>query len=268
VSRRRAGAVAIAVGLALCAGNRARAGPYTEPGHAPNLVDTWASAAPSFTRGPIDIANPGGAQASFGQPEYVFGPATADVYDVFSLGDAGQITLYFAGGVPDRPGNDFAVFENGFYAPGGLFGELAFVEVSSDGANFARFPATSLRATPIAGGGVIDPTDYHNLAGKHPIDRGTGFDLAELAAHPLVIGGQLDLARVAWVRLVDVIGDGSTFDAAGRPVYDPYPTAYPSGGFDANAVAVPEPDRARMLAAGALWVGALSRRRHACARSR
>jgi hypothetical protein len=234
-------------------------------------VETWATGAnaiASFAPGPIDIANPGGGNASFGDPEFVRGPATGDVYDVCSLGDGGQITLYFATGIPDRPGDDFAVFENGFYAPGGLFGELAFVEVSSDGVNFARFPATSLRATPVAGGEVIDPTDYHNLAGKHPIDRGTGFDLAELAAHPLVTGGQLDLDDVAYVRLVDVIGNGSTFDAAGHPVYDPYPTAYASGGFDANAVGVPEPNRAQMLAIGALWVGALSRRRHACARSR
>ncbi len=267
-ARSAARAAALAFGLALCGAAAARAGPYSEPGHAPNLVDSWASAVPSFTRGPIDIANPSGGDASFGAPEYVLGEVTSDVYDVFSLGDGGQITLSFATAIPDQPGDDFAVFENGFYAPGGLFGELAFVEVSSNGIDFARFPATSLRATPVAGGGVIDPTDYHNLAGKHPIDRGTGFDLAELAQHPLIGEGKLDLTRVAWVRLVDVIGNGSTSDAAGRPVYDPYPTAYASGGFDANAVGVPEPARAPTLAVGVLWVGALSRRRHACARSR
>jgi hypothetical protein len=222
---------------------------------------------PTVTRGPIDIANPDGPKATFGKPEYVLGPATSDVLDVLSLGDGGQVTLFFAAGIPDRPGDDFAVFENGFFAPGGVFGELAFVEVSSDGVVFARFPATSLRATPVAGGGVIDPTDYHNLAGKHPLPRGTGFDLAALASHPLVIGGQVDLGDVTHVRLVDVVGDGSTVDAAGRPVRDPYPSAFESGGFDANAVGVPEPDRARLLAAGALGIAALSRRR-SCARPR
>jgi uncharacterized protein (TIGR03382 family) len=269
VSAKRAGVAVVALGLAL-GGLGARAGPYTEPGYAPGVVETWAAGAQSIvstTRGPIDIANPGGPTASFGAPEYVLGPATADVYDVVSLGDGGQITLYFAAGIPNRPGDDFAVFENGFYAPGGLFGELAFVEVSSNGTDFARFPATCLNPSRVPDGGVIDPTDYHNLAGKHPIDRGTGFDLGELAGHPLVAAGKLDLTRVAWVRLVDVIGNGSTTDAAGRPVYDPYPTAYASGGFDANAVGVPEPGPAAALAAGALGVAALARRRHVCARS-
>lgn len=260
-------AVALVAGLALSGADVARAGPYTEAGYAPGVVEAWATSA-SVTRGPIDIANPSGPAASFGAPEYVLGPATTDVFDVCSLGDGGQITLFFAAGIPDEPGDDFAVFENGFFAPGGLFGELAFVEVSSDGAHFARFPAASLRATPVAGGGVIDPTDYHNLAGKHPIDRGTGFDLAELATHPLVIAGQLDLDAVAYVRLVDVIGNGSTTDAAGRPIYDPYPTAFESGGFDANAVGVPEPGGTLLLAAGGLCVRALARLRRPCARPR
>ena len=162
------------------------------------------------------------------------------------------------------------MFENGFYAPGGLFAELAFVEVSSDGVDFARFPATSLRATPVAGGDVIDPTDYHNLAGKHPIDRGTGFDLAELAAHPLVIGQGRSTSTTS-----PTCGS-STWSATARrstrraaPVYDPYPTPFASGGFDADAVGVPEPgSRAGMLAAGALASVRSSRRRRPCARAR
>jgi len=257
VSPRRATTAAIAVGLALSGAGRAHAGPYTEPGYAPTVVSSWPAAVASTTRGPIDIANPGGGNASFGDPEYVRGPATGDVYDVCSLGDGGQITLYFAAGIPNQPGDDFAVFENGFYAPGGLYGELAFVEVSSNGVDFVRFPATCLRSTAVAGGGTIDPTDYHNLAGKHPLNRGTGFDLAELG-----------LSSVSYVRLVDVIGNGSTFDAAGRKVYDPYPTAYASGGFDADALAVPEPDPSAALAAGALAVSALALRRRPCAHSR
>jgi len=253
-ARRRAAALAAC--LALC-GAGARAGPYTERGYAPSEVTAWATEVDSFDRGPLDIANPGGGDASFGAPENALGPATNDVYDVFSLGDGGFITFYVAGGIHDGPGDDFAVFENGFYAPGGLYGELAFVEVSSNGVDFVRFPATCLRSTAVAGGGTIDPTDYHNLAGKHPLNRGTGFDLAELG-----------LSSVSYVRLVDVIGNGSTFDAAGRKVYDPYPTAYASGGFDADALAVPEPDPSAALAAGALAVSALALRRRPCAHSR
>jgi len=253
--RRRAAALATCA--ALCGAGGARAGPYNERGYAPNEVLAWATAVDRFDRGPMDLANPGGGDASFGAPEYALGPATNDVYDVFSLGDGGWISFYVAGGIHDGPGDDFAVFENGFYAPGGLYGELAFVEVSSNGVDFVRFPATSLRATPVAGGGTIDPTDYHNLAGKHPLNQGTGFDLAELG-----------LSSVYYVRVVDVVGNGSTRDAAGRAVYDPYSTPYASGGFDVDAIAVPEPDPAAALAAGAFAVSALALRRRSCARSR
>jgi uncharacterized protein (TIGR03382 family) len=259
---------AAAAGLALCGAGRAQAGPYTETGHAPTTVASWATAVEDSARGPLDIANPGAGNASYGEAGWVLGPATNDAFDVFSLGDGGWILLRFASPIADQPGDDFAVFENGFYAPGGLFAELAYVEVSSNGSDFARFPATSLRATPVSSQEAVDPSDYHNLAGKHPLNRGTGFDLAELAGHPLVAQHKLDLAAVVYVRLVDVIGDGSTLDAAGHPVYDPYPTAYASGGFDADAVGAPEPGATAMLAAGALSLAVLSRRRPACARSR
>jgi hypothetical protein len=261
-------AVPLAVGLALCAAGARAAGPYTEAGHAPGVVAEWATSVVAFDRGPIDIANPGGGDASFGAPEYVLGPADDDEFDVFSLGDGGSITLRFAAGIANQAGDDFAVFENGFFAPGGLFAELAFVEVSSNGVDFARFPATSLRATPVAGGGTVDPSEYHNLAGKHPRNRGTGFDLADLAAHPLIGQGKLDLGEIAYVRLVDVVGNGSTLDAQGGPVYDPYSTPFPSGGFDADAVGAPEPNAVAALAAGALAVIGLAQRRHSCARSR
>jgi hypothetical protein len=264
--------LALAAGLALCAARAAHAGPYTEGGYAPNLMVAWATSVAEWERGPLDIAHPNDGDASFGEPGFALGPAASnDEFDVFSLGDGGHITLSFAGRIGNGPGDDFAVFENGFFAPGGFFGEFAFVEVSSNGVDFARFPSTCLQATPVAGGGVIDPTDYHNLGGKHPLNQGTGFDLADLAQHPLVTGGQLDLARVAYVRLVDVIGDSSTLDSGNRPVYDPYPTAFASGGFDADAVGVlhlPEPDRVALLAAGTLAVIGLSRRRGPCARRR
>jgi hypothetical protein len=253
VSRRSCAAASIAC-LALCAAGGASAGPYTERGYAPSEALAWATAVDGFDRGPLDAANPSGGDASFGAPEYALGPPTNDVYDVFSLGDGGWITFYVAGGIHDGPGDDFAVFENGFYAPGGLYGELAFVEVSTNGVDFVRFPATSLRAAPVAGGGTIDPTDYHNLAGRQPLNQGTGFDLAELG-----------LSSVSYLRLVDVIGNGATHDAAGRPVYDPYPTAYPSGGFDVDAVAVPEPGFSSALAAGWVSVSGLALRRRPCA---
>jgi hypothetical protein len=54
------------------------------------------------------------------------------------------------------------------------------------------------------------------------------------------------------VRLVDVVGNGSTLDAQAHPVYDPWSTPFPSSGFDADAVGAPEPDAIAALASGAL----------------
>ena len=256
--------------LALIATSPALAGPYTEPGHEISEMVAWATEVEAIARGPLDAANPAGGNASHGAPELALGPAGGvDTLDSVSLGDGGSITLWFESGIADGSGHDFAVFENSFYNLEGLFAELAFVEVSSNGTDFARFAAVTLVADPIWSFGSLDPTDVHNLAGKHPIDEGTGFDLADLEQHPLVSGDLLDLADVRYVRIVDVIGNGSTFDSQDPPaeVFDPYPTAFAAGGFDVQAVgvlhAVPEPDAVAGLAAGIGWLCVLSRRRSA-----
>jgi hypothetical protein len=259
MSRAQLGALLIGAALALCGSGVAQA----QGGYAPELMQAWATEVEAFERGPMDIADPQGGTASHGLPEYAVGPATGQTADVFSLGDGGSITLFFATGIGDGPGDDFAVYENGFYSVEGLFAEFAFVEVSSNAADFARFDAISFRTTPVPSFGAVDPNDYENFAGDQPLDSGTGFDLTELAGHPLVVSGLLDLNDVAYVRLVDVIGNGSTLDADAQPVYDPYPTAFAVGGFDAEAVGVlhlaPEPSASALLAAGAGCLALLAR---------
>src|SRR5262249_51211439 len=124
----------------------ALAGPYTESGHAISEMIAWGAEVEAFTRGPLNIANPGGGNASHGQPEDALGPALGtDTLDTVSLGDGGSLTLFFPGGIGNGAGDDFAVYENGFFGPDGLFAELAFVEVSSNGSDFARFPAVALQ---------------------------------------------------------------------------------------------------------------------------
>jgi hypothetical protein len=262
----RARGRAPACGLAcLLVASTAAAGPFDDPGIEPAAITAWADEVVELVRGPLDVASPALGVTSFGDPALTLGAFTGDVYDVVSLGDGGSITLGFAEGIGDAPGVDFAVFENGFFAPGGLFGELAFVEVSSNGVDFARFESESLQAFAVEGYEPIEPTDYDGLAGRHPLGLGTGFDLATLASHPLVAQGRLDLANVQQVRVVDVIGDGSTTDSFDAPIFDPYPTAFAAGGFDLDAIGVvhpaPEPDALAALSVGIGGLVASVRRR-------
>ena len=146
-----------------------------------------------------------------------------------------------------------------------MFAELGYVEVSSNGVDFARFDSLSYRAEPVESFDPVDPADYQNFGGDQPLDWGTGFDLAELAGHSLVAAGLLDLNDVAFVRLIDVVGNGTTFDADAQQVWDPYPTPFDVGGFDAEAVGVlhvaPEPGESALLVAGASCLALLARRR-------
>lgn len=238
----------IAAALAIASWpQRVSAGPYTEAGvanNSPSIVD-WASGYVDLVRGPMDIRNPGGGTVSFGSPENAVGEASCSYADVVSLGDGGRITMTFNPPITNGPGADFAVFENSFYSGGSLFAELAFVEVSSDGTHFARFPSVSLTPSPVGTYDTLDPTNVYHLAGKHAGANitpcyGTPFDLAALASDPLVTSGQVNLEQIRYVRIVDVVGNGSTYDSAvpAHPVYDPFPTAFSQGGFDLQAVAV------------------------------
>ncbi len=151
---------------------------------------------------------------------------------IVPLGDDGSIVLTFPAPIADGPGADFAVFENAFSED---FLELAYVEVSSDGTNYFRFPTHCLETNWIDTYGatnVTDPTAFGGFAGKHLQGFGTPFDLRALAGED-----GLDVRRVTHVRIVDVKGDGSNLDDYGNPVFDPMPT-YGSGGFDLDAVGV------------------------------
>lgn len=196
----------------------------------------------SLVRGPLDIAHPGGDTASYGTEADALG-----FYDgaVVSLGDGGSIVLSFGTDtvVENVAGPDIGVYENGFFqnwpanaGHTGYYFELGFVEVSSDGVTFARFPNKTANTAAIGGFDMLRPLDYFGLAGNSLGAISCNFDLDDLAEDDLVISGQVDLAEIRYVRIVDVVGDGSTTDSLGNPVYDPYPTAFSSGGFDLDAV--------------------------------
>lgn len=167
-------------------------------------------------------------------PENALGEAEGNSFDIVALGSGGMLTLTFDSPIENGEGWDFAVFENSF---DGKYLELAYVEVSSNGVDFARFETMSLTVDPVPGFGNIDPTDVDGLAGKYRQGYGAPFDLEDLANNPGVLSGEVDLSGISHVRIVDVVGDGSSLDSSGAVIYDPYPTQI-SAGFDLDAVGV------------------------------
>ena len=197
----------------------------------------WATGCTVY-RGYIDIADPNGGLVTAGTEAAGIGSVDNNI---ISLGDSGVALLTFATALYNGAGPDFAVFENGFLDPAGAtnaFLEFAFVEVSSNGVDFFRFPAHSLTPTTpqIPGAGVyMDASLVNNLAGKYVSNYGTPFDLEDLVGTP-----NLDVNFITHIRLVDVVGavNGAygSVDTAGNLINDPYPTNFPIGGFDLDAV--------------------------------
>ncbi|MCR4872754.1 MAG: T9SS type A sorting domain-containing protein [Bacteroidales bacterium] len=201
-----------------------------------NQFVAWATNV-VLTRGPQNISNPNSPLASFGDETNAIGPATPNnSMEAVSLGDGGSALVTFERPIRNGEGPDFAVFENDI---NGGFLELAFVEVSSDGVHFVRFPATSLTQTETQTGSFAftDPTFINNLAGKFQIGYGTPFDLEELAD-----SANLNIDSIVYVRIIDVVGNidpqYATYDAFGHIVNDPWPTDFASCGFDLTGVGV------------------------------
>lgn len=202
-------------------------------------IQAWATGYQNYAAGPNvdpEWQDPQRALLSAGDSDNDGIVATDDyTFDIVSLGQGGQITLTFDTPITDGDGFDFVIFENS-NVPGFL--ELAWVEVSSNGIDFVRFPAASL--TPTAVGpfaSTMSADDIDGLAGKYLGGYGTPFDLSLLSGNAL-----LDTDSITHVRIIDIVGDGSAIDDLTAPdgpniIYDPYPTAG-SAGFDLDAVGV------------------------------
>ena len=211
--------------------------------------------------------------------------SATDTYGFIGIDVPGSITLGFAKPITNGAGPDFAVFENAFAFGGAtsLLAELAYVEVSSNGVDFLRFPSVSLNTAPTMVSGAFqayDATNIYNLAGKHTSAWGTPFDLAELASEPLVTDGMVDITAIEFVRLVDVVGSGELSDGAGatlagvardslgNAILDNWLT-FDSAGFDYLGLAtgavgvlnsVPEPTSALLAALGVASIATRRRR--------
>lgn len=248
----------LAAALALAA--TAHAGPYAPAAGQPGstaIIQTSSSFV-GWATGYLDFLPGPNVDAVFQTPAKGLGPATGDPTDVVVLGDSGRITLTFNGFITNGPGADFAVFENSF---SDTFLELAWVEISSNGTNFFRFPNFSLTPGAIGAFGSLDPTNLDGLAGKYRGGYGTPFDLDLLKTVP-----GLDVNAVRYVRIVDIVANGTALDSLNRPIFDPHPTVG-SGGFDLDAVGVihaapvPEPSTVVLMLGGLAVFGLLGRRR-------
>lgn len=169
--------------------------------------------------------------ANVGDSSDAFGKADGTTV---SLGDGGEAIVELSQPVFNGPGNDFAVFENGFSA---TFLELAFVEVSSNGIDFFRFPSTSQTqvVSQVGTFGNLFATEIHNLAGKYHVNYGTPFDISDLPDTSL-----LNKYAISHIRIKDVVGNVmepfSSKDQYGTVINDPWPTPFASSGFDLDAV--------------------------------
>ena len=187
----------------------------------------------NVTRGYQDISTPTLGLATVGDSSNVIAKADGSIV---SLGDGGIAIITFSNPIANGPGSDFAVFENAF---NDSFLELAFVEVSSDGINYFRFPPIcNLPTSPqYTNDAAMDATKIDNLAGKYRALYGTPFDLEELSGI-----SQLDITSITHVKIIDVVGSlntlYSTYDKNFNAINDPWPTPFPSSGFDLDAVGV------------------------------
>ncbi|MFK7742363.1 MAG: hypothetical protein AB8H80_18765 [Planctomycetota bacterium] len=156
-----------------------------------------------------------------------------------SLGIQGDLTVTFSTAITNGPGADLIVSENpfrSFTTPDESFAEVCFVEVSSNGTDFVRFPARYFGPAVQPGAfGFIGVGVYSGLAGQTPVlvpsdpsadprdvceAGGDSFDLQDLAGEPLVLTGTVNILAITHVRLVDV-ESGVSLDATGTPIFDP-----------------------------------------------
>ncbi|MFT4753256.1 MAG: hypothetical protein ACI9GM_000884 [Salibacteraceae bacterium] len=235
--------LSVLIVLALCGFSQ---GPFSPPADSvgttaiykdSSIVAAWVQSC-VINRGPQHVPNSSSPLATVGNEQSVYGAPDGDV---LSLGDGGSVIIELIEPLANHPSYDFAVFENGLVdqGTGGHFLELAFVEVSSDGVNFYRFPNESLTPTDVQTNpfGYTNASEIHNLAGKYSVGYGTPFDLDDMDT---VVG--LDVLNITHIKIIDVVGSidptYASYDSYGRMVNDPFPTSFTSGGFDLDAVAI------------------------------
>ncbi|MBL4769868.1 MAG: hypothetical protein JKY61_01670 [Planctomycetes bacterium] len=208
------------------------------------LICAAASAQSRYATSVVSF-NQGGGTGIFDTSMILGGPRGGAGTHVLTLGSGGDVTLAFDRIITDGPGADFVVFENTFEWMSTTFPEVAMVEVSTNGVDFARFPMRYSGPFGMFTGGFdltpwgtysgvtghvppIANVDTNSISPFNPLEGGgEGFDLADLADHALVVSGLVDLHDIHFVRLVDLV--------AGAEVDSRLVTVWDSGGALGNA---------------------------------
>ncbi len=229
-------------------------------------IKAWATGYQNYFVGTIENQ----VDSNWKTPENLLGAVSEidPTKKVCSLGNGGSITLTFSSGIGNGSGADFAVFENGFDAN---YLELGFVEVSSNGVDFVRFPNFYIGTERIYewlqhGNTDVAPENVYNLVSKYESGYGHCFDLEELKTVKAYIDSgkstfsddyekaflasysTLDFDNVSYIRIIDIYGDGNTKDSIGHSIFDPTGDQRSSPGLDLKGVAVlntaiiPEPN--------------------------
>ncbi len=207
-------------------------------------LSSLATAQVEYATSVISANTGAGGPGIFDETLILGGPRGGDGIHVYSLGTGGDVTLGFDVTITNGPGSDFVVFENGFEFDGLVFPEMAMVEVSTNGVDFARFPMRydgpqgpfgSFELLPwgIYSGltGLVPPVanvDSNTIDPRNvTMGGGEGFDLDDLLEHPLVVSGLVDLDAINQIRLVDLV--------AGEEVDFRLVTIWDSGGVESSA---------------------------------
>lgn len=212
-----------------------------------SIIVSWAVSA-EIERGYINISdtsitytegNITSNKAFYGTPENALGIADGTFV---SLGDGGNAVLQFEKPLINGSGPDLVIFENAFFTPPNqydfAFAELAFVEVSTNGIDFERFPAISQQQynTQTMSFQSSNINLFSNFAGIYPAFYGVPFDLDDIP------GIKVDKNNIRFVKIIDAIGcinsEYASYDSQGNIVNDPWPTSFSSCGFDLDAVGV------------------------------
>ncbi|MCH3924455.1 MAG: DUF4465 domain-containing protein [Bacteroidales bacterium] len=170
--------------------------------------------------------------ASYGSNDWAIGKPDSTTTRAVSLGEGGSCIITFDRPIFNGAGYDFMITENSFGVmtnsqSNSEFLELTFVEVSSDGINYFRFPAISNNTTTDCKSSLIN-----NLAGKYSVGWGCGFNLDDIPNNVL-----LDKNNIRFIRLVDV-RNGQDTDSRGNIIYEAPGSFGYSSGFDLTGVGI------------------------------